>query len=1005
MGSIEWYFDNNGDDTYKQIDKYDEDELDNYLYGVLDNATYTGRIWLDYKIMAFWDLRIDAESRIRLKDIINNLEKEFNIKIDPKEWWLEFSDTTTGIPYFVVLNDFIEGNNLKYGIMDTNNKVSNEVRKAWHLLNSAEKIKMKTQYGMDRWKGKDRPLAWKQALLKSESLVDKMTPVSEEQMREKAKEVFKTDKDIISIKVWNPSGWKLVSKQSGIEEENYRVDYHKLTGDVLKIYNFLVDYLERFPGGTINNIDRFLIDDKELKYIPIKDRNKNESKLNENPDYIGKLNKAFYDEDSLAFGYYNGEMYVNPKLHGDHPELKEERLIRNDFKYPGRLWTDSKVISFWIFPHREEFLKIISDIEEVSDVVFDDEWVVEVVDIDSMGYKDSDFVSFEDYYGSPDWTKTEFEQEHIKSPLLKIKKKPSYIKRKTIEDRLKYTSENKIINKFENYINESIIKKMIPKSSDDVFNYLYSIEVGIDEYIDIIKNGILNYLNDKNINIKDVILIDDLDAVDFITVHFINDKSSVEHVEKEIDDGIYFSFFDFYDDEIIIIGDDSGEINIAIINKNKLKEKLIENIRNSEKNSLSLQDYNKDNDMRINERVEAEMELPQDIINFQKLFDKKGYKLYVVGGAVRDYLMGKKPHDFDMVTDTTPENVMEVLKDYRTDLQGVHFGVVRVFTNDEPEGYEIASYRKDISKGRDTKGADKKVEIGSHITIKDDVRRRDLTMNALFYNIKTGEIVDVVGGMKDIKNKVVRAVGVPQKRFDEDRLRILRALRFAAVTDSELDSRTAQAIKNDSRLFGISDVDDVSRERIFLEFKKVKEKARENNNPRIIKRFVDMLIDYDIMEQIFPVKVLEKNIRPTTYLTVAIAQVLRKNEVTPEFKQILIDSKIPTNFVDIISVLIRLYNNGVPPEDVYELYKEVRNKDVRRDILEEWINIMGIRDKSVIKFLDYVPTTTGKEVMDDGFKGAGIGNEIRKREAEKFKKMLNESVVVESFNTFKNKIK
>lgn len=404
---------------------------------------------------------------------------------------------------------------------------------------------------------------------------------------------------------------------------------------------------------------------------------------------------------------------------------------------------------------------------------------------------------------------------------------------------------------------------------------------------------------------------------------------------------------------------------------------------------------------RINERIEAKMDLPQDVLDFQKLFEKEGYKLYVVGGAVRDFLMGKKPHDFDMVTNTTPDNVMNILKDYRTDLQGVHFGIVRVFTKDEPEGYEIASYRKDISKGRDTKGNNKKVEIGNHITIKDDVKRRDLTINALFYDIKTGQIVDVVGGIGDIENKIIRAVGIPQKRFDEDRLRILRTIRFAAITGSRIDPRTSRAIRNDNRLFGISNVDDVSRERIFAEFNKVKDKARKENDPLIIKRFVDMLIDFGIMDQIFPVITKQKVIRPTLYLTVAIAQVLRDNEITPKFKQTLIDSKIPTRFVDIISILISIYNNGISPDDVYELDKMMKNKGVRKDIIEEWIKVMNIKDKSIVKFLDYQPTTTGKEIMDDGFRGVNIGNEIRRRESEKFKKMLKESKIIKNFQDFK----
>ena len=406
----------------------------------------------------------------------------------------------------------------------------------------------------------------------------------------------------------------------------------------------------------------------------------------------------------------------------------------------------------------------------------------------------------------------------------------------------------------------------------------------------------------------------------------------------------------------------------------------------------------------VYERIEAHMELPNDIVKFEKLFRKAGKKLYVVGGAVRDYLMGKTPHDYDLVTDADPEEVMEILKDYKTDLQGVKFGVVRVFTQDEPTGYEIASYRKDISKGRNTKGSDKKVEVGRHVTIKDDVRRRDLTMNALFYNIRNGEIVDIVNGKRDIDKNIIRSVGDPSKRFNEDRLRILRAIRFAAITGGKIDDDTDKAIREDNRLFGISEEDDVSRERIFQEFEKVKEKARDYNDPEIIKRFVDMLIDYGIMEQIFPVLTKQRRIKPTLYLTVAIAQVLRQNTVDEEFERTLVDAKIPSRFVGIISFLIKLWQKGkVEPDEVYALYREANSKGVRKDILEEWVKATNMTNRSVLKFIDYAPSTSGEEVMSKGIKGAAIGEEIRRIEAEKFREKLSESVIV-SFKEFVDKL-
>lgn len=424
-----------------------------------------------------------------------------------------------------------------------------------------------------------------------------------------------------------------------------------------------------------------------------------------------------------------------------------------------------------------------------------------------------------------------------------------------------------------------------------------------------------------------------------------------------------------------------------------------------------LNNINSRNMKHVNERIEAKMDLPKDVLDFQRLFDEKGYKLFVVGGAVRDFLTKKVPHDFDMVTDATPEESIKILSSYRADLQGAHFGVVRVFTEDEPEGYEIASYRKDIANGRDTKGSDKKVETGKHLTIKDDVRRRDLTINALFYDIKTGEIVDIVGGISDIENKIIRTVGEPIKRFNEDRLRLIRAIRFAAVTGSEIDPVTDRAIRKDNRLFFLEEFDEfkgvenvsVSRERIFLEFKKVKDKARKNNDPIMMKRFVDMLVDYGLMEQIFPVITKEKSIKPTSYLTIAIAQVLRDNEITSDFKEILMDAKIPGKFIDIISIIIDLHRNGINPDDVYELDKKMKNKGVRKDIIQEWVDVMGVTDKSILAFLKYEPTTTGRELQADGFRGVAIGNEMRRREADKFKDLMKESVLIGTFDDFKKK--
>ena len=138
------------------------------------------------------------------------------------------------------------------------------------------------------------------------------------------------------------------------------------------------------------------------------------------------------------------------------------------------------------------------------------------------------------------------------------------------------------------------------------------------------------------------------------------------------------------------------------------------------------------------------MKIPKDIKRISDIFMENGYDLYIVGGAVRDFIIGHKPHDYDLVTNAQPRTIEHILSDYRLGLHGRHFAVIRVFTDETPEGVEIASYRKDIAKGRDNKfdPDNPKVEYGRHITIRDDVLRRDLTCNALYYDINKEKVVD-----------------------------------------------------------------------------------------------------------------------------------------------------------------------------------------------------------------------------------------------------------------------
>lgn len=184
-----------------------------------------------------------------------------------------------------------------------------------------------------------------------------------------------------------------------------------------------------------------------------------------------------------------------------------------------------------------------------------------------------------------------------------------------------------------------------------------------------------------------------------------------------------------------------------------------------------------------------------------------GFEAYVVGGAVRDLLMGKAPHDYDITTSAKPAEIKSVFN--KTIDTGLAHGTVTVIENGI--GYEVTTYRSE-SGYADSRHPDSVDFISD---IKEDLKRRDFTINAMCYNDVDG-VIDLFGGRADISAKLVRTVGNPEKRFVEDALRMLRAIRFSAVLGFDIESETAAAIKKCAAL-----IRKVSVERILGEINKI----------------------------------------------------------------------------------------------------------------------------------------------------------------------------------------
>lgn len=181
-----------------------------------------------------------------------------------------------------------------------------------------------------------------------------------------------------------------------------------------------------------------------------------------------------------------------------------------------------------------------------------------------------------------------------------------------------------------------------------------------------------------------------------------------------------------------------------------------------------------------------QIQLPEKVKFIITTIEEAGYEAYAVGGCVRDSILGRIPDDWDITTSATPLQVKELFR--RTVDTGIRHGTVTVML--DKEGFEVTTYRID-GKYEDSRHPK---EVTFTPSLEEDLKRRDFTINAMAYNDKEG-IVDLFGGMEDIREKKIRCVGNPKERFSEDALRIMRAVRFSAQLGYEIDADTAAAIQ------------------------------------------------------------------------------------------------------------------------------------------------------------------------------------------------------------------
>lgn len=386
------------------------------------------------------------------------------------------------------------------------------------------------------------------------------------------------------------------------------------------------------------------------------------------------------------------------------------------------------------------------------------------------------------------------------------------------------------------------------------------------------------------------------------------------------------------------------------------------------------------------------MNIPQDIKDTHEIVKVAGKQLFVVGGCVRDHLIGSNIKDWDMATDAMPDEITDLLTHkYRLDFTGKSFGVIRVYTKDCPKGYEIATFRQDVSVGRQPE-----VKLG--VSIEEDVKRRDFTINALFFDLDKNEIVDLVGGLNDLENGIIRCVGVAEDRFNEDRLRVLRAIRFSLRFGFKIEDETKAAIHACKVLEGPDkdgNIIPIVRERINEELVKSFDQL---SSPLM---YFTVLHEFGILEQVLPrYSYPDKLINSRSPAVIIASMYFGGIGLFISFRDWLVqDLKFSNELADGVDLLLDAASVLYTDKNISELAYQIAKKRSR---------ITSITDEDMIVFLHWVMdnrssifaaravalsvyklSITGAEILKDGIEpGPAVGIEQRSREQIKFDYLL-----------------
>lgn len=364
------------------------------------------------------------------------------------------------------------------------------------------------------------------------------------------------------------------------------------------------------------------------------------------------------------------------------------------------------------------------------------------------------------------------------------------------------------------------------------------------------------------------------------------------------------------------------------------------------------------------------IDLPAAIPALADRFSARGRVLYLVGGAVRDALWGRAPKDYDLATDATPGEVEAILLESGLGcrIKSQQLGV-RVAVDGE-HAFEIATFRRESSASDGRRP--RRIAPG---TLEDDARRRDLTINALYYDPLRQEVVDHVGGLEDAGTGRVRTIGDPKRRFREDGLRVLRFLRFFArfsATDA-IDPETARAIAAHRRMPG------VSRAGIRAELEAALAQVES------VERYLALAQGHGLLPRLFPGARPSPRLPESRELVVVLAALLRGLE-PPRLARAL--EQFGATRAETRSVGFLLQLASLDPSRVLQLKKQQQRAGVGAQTVREFAAAVGLPAKPVHVFLEFSPSIRPDDPRLEKLTGRERGAALERLESERFSALL-----------------